>query len=76
MKLTNTKRAIRRIVSVKKIDFVKPLDKRKLSRSLLRDLLREIRGVKLSQMAKLADKLVDEFIVPELNRVMKGVAAA
>ena len=69
-------RTIRSIISVKKIDFVKPSDKRKLAKSLLRDLLREVRGIKPSEIAKLTDKLVEEFIVPELERVMKNVAAA
>ena len=76
LKLANTKRTIRSIVSVKKINFVKPSDKKKLAKSLLRDLLREVKGIKPPEIAKLTDKLVEEFIAPELERVMKNVAAA
>jgi len=76
LRLANTRRTMRRIISVKKMDFVKPTDKRKLANSLLRDLLREVKEIKPSEIAKLTDKLVEEFIVPELERVVRNAAAA
>jgi len=48
---------------------VKPSDRRKLAKALLKDLIRELKDIKpVDELARLADRLVEESIVPEINR--------
>jgi len=73
LQLRDTKREIRRLLKRKKTSTIKPSDKQRLSKALLRDLFRELGGkLSESELAKLADKLVDEFIAEELERVMRN----
>ena len=73
LKLINVRRTIRRLLSSKRVEFLKPSDKKKLAKALLSDLFRELKGrVPPSELAKLADKLVEEFISPEIERVIKS----
>ena len=69
LKLKNTKREIKRFITKKVTTTVKPSDKQRLSKALLKDLFLELGGkLSESELAKLADKLVDEFISVELER--------
>ena len=73
LELKNTKREIKRLLKRKITSTVKPSDKQRLSKALLKDLFLELKG-KLSEgdLAKLADKLVDSFITEELERAMRN----
>ncbi|MEB3786537.1 MAG: hypothetical protein GSR75_00315, partial [Desulfurococcales archaeon] len=73
LKLRNTKKEIKRLLRKKITSTIKPSDRQRLSKALLKDLFLELGGkLSESELAKLADKLVDEFITEELERAMKN----
>ena len=73
LRLANTKRSIGKLIKSKRIDVLKPSDRIKLSKELLKDLLRELRSVlPPNDIAKLTDKLIEDFVLPELERVISS----
>ena len=76
LKLTNVKQVVKKLLASKKVEFLKPSDKKKLAGALLKDLIGELeKQVSPNELAKLADKLVEEFISPEIERVIKNSEA-
>jgi len=75
LKLSYTKNEIERILKRKPLS-IKDSDKKRLAKALLNDLFTELKET-LNQMrmereiAKIADNLVEEFIVKELERVVR-----
>ncbi|MEB3862231.1 MAG: HsdR family type I site-specific deoxyribonuclease [Desulfurococcales archaeon] len=73
LKLRNTKKEIKRLLRKKITSTIKPSDRQRLSKALLKDLFLELGGkLSESELAKLADRLVDEFITEELERAMSN----
>ncbi len=74
LKLSSTKKEIKSLLKKKKKtgSTIKPSDRRRLSRALLRDLFLELGG-KLSEneLARLADGLIDDFVIEELERAIR-----
>ena len=72
LKLDYTKKEIQRLLRKKVTSTIKASDKQRLSRALLRDLFLELDSIlDENELAKLADRLVEEFIVEELERAMR-----
>jgi len=75
LKLSSTKNEVERILK-RKPSSIKDSDKKRLAKALLNDLFMELKGA-LGEMriegeiAKMADNLVEEFIVKELERAVR-----
>lgn len=73
LQLVNTRKEIKRLLKKKITSTIKLSDKQRLAKTLLEDLFRELRGrLSENELAKLADRLVDEFIAEELESVMRS----
>lgn len=76
LELRNVKREIRRMLTKKKTPIIKTTDKQRLSKALLRDLFRELKDKldegELTEFARISDRLVNEFVVEELERALRG----
>jgi len=73
IELKYTEREIRRLLRKKTTPTVKHSDKQRLSNALLKDLFRGLGGLlEEKEIAKLTDKLVEEFIIIELERALKN----
>ncbi|RLG17188.1 type I restriction endonuclease subunit R [Nanoarchaeota archaeon] len=72
LELIEIRRTIQKIVKSKRVTTIKPSDEMKLRKALTMDLFREIRSIDRHELVKLADKLVDEFIIPEIEEKVKA----
>ncbi len=73
LKLRNMKREVKRLLKKKITSTIKPSDKQRLSSALLKDLFLELGSRRdEGELASLADRLVEEFIIEELERAMKN----
>jgi len=73
LRLNEMRKALKKLVKSKKMGIIKPSDKKRLVKSLLADLISELKNVRPpDELAKLADKLVEEFIVPEISEKVKS----
>ena len=75
LELRNTKKAINNVLKRKRTAGITPIHKKNLRTALLKDLLLELKkkvsGIDINEteVAKLADRIVDEFIIEELERM-------
>ena len=67
--LKNTRKVLKRILENRRSASLTPLHVKMLKKELLMDLILELKGVNERELAEISDRIVDEFLVEELERL-------
>ena len=67
--LKNTRKTLEKILVDRKTPSLTPLHVKMLKKGLLMDLILELKGIDEKKLAEISDKIVEEFLVEELERL-------